>query len=82
MKLKSKLAEALLEKQYAQAPDWEHEGADGKIYSIRKAVGGEYIVLVNGFQKGGRIDSSGAGDKIFPDFDAAREFVDELEGEQ
>ncbi len=41
---------------------------------IVTTVDGDYMVLVNGFQIGGRIDRSGAGDQTFETVGAARAF--------
>jgi len=32
---------------------------------LAEAVGGGWILLVNGYQVGGMVDASGAGDKVF-----------------
>ena len=41
---------------------------------IVTTVDGEYMILVNGFQIGGRIDRSGAGDATFETLEGARTF--------
>jgi hypothetical protein len=44
-----------------------------KLARIVKTADGRYIILVNGFQWGGRYDRSGAGDATFPTRKAAIE---------
>lgn len=47
---------------------------------ITEAVGGGVIVLINGFQWGGDIDASGAGNAVFPDEQSALRAAREAAG--
>lgn len=45
---------------------------------IVKTVDDKWIVLIDGFQHGGKYDKSGAGDKVFNTFEEAKEYTNSL----